>query len=420
MSNTKYEIWAKDPRNPNSEIKIRTQLQMKHYAQGIQESLLRDLGENRQMLTRFFEMDTTASKISRRVVDDLFEKKFENMDQVVEYFTGSKLDKYFDTLEGANPDDPYLPYGHRPKDYLTAAQDLTRALKDDVRYQAIAVIALNCMMLAVYPEDLPLNMRRALLAPWGTQEGSAISDFSNASMELRIGWDNLQPDKKPVLYVIGNSGVTPREIKIEESEFHEPFSLWVPVGGQLAAVRVGQKITCIRGSICANNNYVACVHNGEILRYNLSNGTVLRQQLNNPDGISDLALEPGGKFHLLEGATASIQDNMTRYSFDNIISICASDNVWVIFRSDGQTFSNIKRMIRKDVIAVAQNGEDILLLDWNGHIHSLSGEKYTSQDFWNCMMERFLNLPDNVVERLIYADREIQRNYKGELTCSKK
>lgn len=420
MIDTEFVIWAKNPKDPHSETMIHTQLMLKHYAQGIRETLLCDLEKNRRLLIRFFEMGTTMKKIPSKVVDDLFETKFANMGQVNAYFTQSKLNEYFDNLEGEDTYDLYLSGAHGPEDYLVTAQAMTQALKDDVRYQATAVIALNCMMLAIYPENLPLNLRKALLAPWKTQEDSGGSDPSDAPMELQIGWDNLQPNKEPVLCVIRNSGVTPREIKIKESKFHKAFSLWVPVGGQLAAVRVGQKITCIRGLICANEDYAACVHDGEILRYRLSDGSVLRKQLDDPDGISDLALDPGGRFHLLEGTTARVWDNMAQYSFDNIISLCASDNVWVIFRNDGQTYSNIKRMIRKDVIAVAQNGEDILLLDRSGHIHSLSQKNYTSRDFWNCMMERFLNLPENAVERLVYADRELLRTHKGELVCRQK
>lgn len=93
------------------------------------------------------------------------------------------------------------------------------------------------------------------------------------------------------------------------------------------------------------------------------------------------------------------------------------DCVWVVHREDGSTDSNLRELRQKDVIAIAQDEADILLLTRKGRVHSLSGSTYTPGDCWNCMMKRFRELPEEAMERLVYQGHEILRTKDGSMVC---
>lgn len=402
-------IWARtDPDNPCTRTEITTQQMLKTFAAGIDTELISDLRRNREMLIEFFKWGNNQQINYQTAIDALFNSRFDNIHEVEKFFEENRLNEYFDNL-GENP--RYLPGKRRSMDFLSSSRAITTALREEKKYQATALIALNCMVLAIYPENLPDNLRRALLAPW---REPGVFDLSDDPMELQISWEKLDPNKEPALHVIGSNGIVPRKITVK-SKFHEDVNIRIPVGGQLAAIRVGQNVTCIRGSICVNGSYAACVQSGEIIRYRLRDGNIQRKKLNDPESTYDLALDSSGRYLLLEGTTATIWDCMEQFTIDGVISLCTCRDVWVILYKNGQTFSNFDPLCLKDVIAVAQDEGDILLMARDGKIHSLYQKEYTQKDFWNCMMSRFLNLPENVVERLNYADRKLLRTYKGDL-----
>ena len=322
-----------------------------------------------------------------------------------------------ENVAGANL---YLNPQHAPEDYLSAAATMTYFLPEEMRANAAARICLTSMVLGEYPDNLAQPFRKAMLTCWeqqcAGQTNSPIKSLTSKT-QVQFGWENLNPVKSPRLTVIKNESVIPLELELKT-----PWGLkrvWVPAGNRITALYVGQVMTSIKGGLYVNSNFCACLQGNVIQKYNLSQNRFTQEILSYPDGLWDLALCADGHLHLLEGYTVRVWDEGHELLVTGVIGVYAHKKMWIIHTKDGNTFSNFERMIRKDVVAVAQNEQDILLLTRNGHVFSFANPKYsfTQEEFYNCMLERFSNLSNDTAERLQYHGKEIIRTKWGEMIC---
>lgn len=409
MNDTAFKVWAND-----DEI---TDLQsLKREKDKLDEALFSDPEKNKQLMAWFFKK-TRELKIETRaktVIDALFQGDFSSFSEVEQFFEESKVYPCFRTLEVA-PDVDYLEGEDGPEEYLKSAKALTQSLPENKKIAAAARIAVNAMMLATIPKELPPKLRSAMLKPFQSHGGLG-DPVDVRDMELPFGWDHLNPGKKPCLRILRNPAVYPVKLTLKNGQ-RVLGHIWVPAHSSLAVLQVGQYVTGVKGGLCVNGDYAACLEGEQIKKHRISRGYDTCQSLAEPQSLRDYALDDRGRAHLLEGQNARVWDDQVRKSFSGIIGIYAMDCVWVVHREDGSTDSNLRELRQKDVIAIAQDEEDILLLTRKGQVHSLSGSIDTPEGFWQCMMKRFRELPEEAAERLVYQGHEILRTKDGSMVC---
>lgn len=409
MNDTVFKVWAND-----DEI---TDLQsLKREKDKLDEALFSDPEKNKQLMEWFFKKTRVLKNETqaKSVIDPLFQGDFSGFSGVEDFFKKSKINECFKNLEVA-PNVDYLEGEDGPEDYLESAKALTQSLPEDKKIAAAARIAVNAMMLATIPKELPSKFRSAMLKPFksdgGQEDQGVVSD-----MVLPFGWDHLNPDKKPCLRVLRNLAVYPVKLTLKNGQ-RVLGHIWVPAHSSLAVTQVGQYVTGVKGSLCVNGDYAACLEGEHIKKHRISRGYDTCQSLAEPQDIRDYALDDRGRAHLLEGQNARVWDDEVRKSFSGIIGVYAMDCFWVVHREDGSTDSNLRELRQMDVIAIAQDEADILLLTRKGQVHSLSGSTYTPRGFWSCMMKRFLETPEEATERLEYQGHEILRIKDGSMVC---
>lgn len=389
---------------------ITTQAALKAHAKSLNLNLFSDLEENKKLLQWFFSRSKNPQyrQTYPRIVDDFFKESFDSLEKIQEFFEKRKLFAYFDILEEA-PGINYLE--KHPKDYLSAANKLDEISSKPERFTIAAHVALNSMMLAILPQDLPKDMLSAMLKPWKPAD---TVEFISSENIYYFSWANLPCDKLPKLYIIRNEKEYPTELKLKTDSFGD-FGIMLPASGWLAAIFVGNKMTCIKGALCVNEHFAACLQDGKVMKYCFDERRSIPQMLLCSEDIYDLALTGNGGVHMLSGNTAIVQGRSE--PIQNSIGVYSKDDVYVVFKQDGSTASNIRRLRLKGVIAAAQAEKDILLMTQDGKIHSLSQENYTAEDFWKCMTDRFCNLSENAVEHLSHSGVEILRTRSGEMLC---
>jgi len=409
------QIWAMtDFDGSSSQTTITTLPMLKHLGECIKEDYFSNAEKNQELLIWFFNQGTKLrGNQGKKVVNQLFSTPFLSFAAVDQFFEKAKIYEYFELLE-LDDDDLYLEGEKTPKDYLIAAEKLTHSLPEESRASAAARIAMNCMVLAIFPDALSSRLRQALLAPW--KRNDIRNTEASDGTTVRFSWQTLNDNAIPKLRVIKNPKMYPIELKLE-TQSHGAHSIWIPANSHLSAVYVGQYMTSIKGSLCINGDFAACKQGDQIAKYRISRDKYIQHSLPDPDGVQDFALHSNGRLHILEGDAAQIWDNLVQHTLPQIIGIYSLGDIWVAHKLDGSTYSNINRLNFKNIIAVTQNDEDILLLTRDLQVHSLSNRKYTVEDIWNCMISRFQNLPDDAAERITYQGREIIRTKEGNLLC---
>lgn len=404
------DIWSKDKKGKPTQI-INHRM-MKEYADGLKNEWFSNPDQNKELLKWFFQNGPgNLRRNGEYYVEDLFQTDFRSMDEVQNFV--QQVYSYFEHLLIGDGAGLYLSPPHRPQDYLSAAERMTSILPEENRNKAAARIAITSMVLSRYPDNLPSRIRQAMLSCWRQQADNVKSVTTET--EVQFGWENLNPSKSPRLVVISNPTTDPVALKLKTP--WGPKSIWVPAGSKITAVYVGQVMTSIKGGLCLNPDFSACLQDGCIVKYRLSRNKVFREPLSDPDGLWDLALCPDGRIHRLEGYTAKIWDGQELWKLSDVIGIYAWGEMWLVHTKDGNTVSNYDRMVQEDVIAVAQDEQDTLLLTRSGQVHSLFGRSATLETFFHCMFDRFSNLDDDIAERIVYQGEEIVRTKAGEMLC---
>ena len=400
-----FEIWGTD--NDGNPVEIKTLAALKDYGKTLKPEYFSDPEENKQFLLWFFgKVEKLRDKL------DAVEMLFARTDiDAEEFLKDMRVIDAFDNL--VLDEDTYLP--EEPTVYVKAAKALVTSLPEAVRETAAARIALNAMALAILPNALPNGLRNAMLAPWRQQEEGFRVICVDTKQSVHFEWKALDPRKPLVMTVIKNT--TPLPVELELKSDVGSSSVWIPGGGSVTALYVGQYMTCITGGLCVSGDHAACRQGEKIVKYCISSGKCTDMAERSPEELRGIALHTNGKLHCLEGDTAKVWDGNEQKVITGCLGVYALDSVWVVHKKDGSTDSNLKRMRQKDVIAVVQSEEDLILVTRSGAVHSVYKKTYDLREAMTQMVRRYDLLLENEVERLVYRGNEIIRTREGKVIC---